>query len=45
MRDICIGTGYGDESYYYSRPRSENDLHGMGALLLMCTEVYKLMNE
>lgn len=45
MKDICIGTGYGDEQHYYNRPTSENDLHGVGAFLLMCTEVYRLNNE
>lgn len=45
MKDICIGTGHGDEQHYYDRPTVENDLHGMGALLLMCTEVYKLNNK
>ncbi|MCC8168991.1 MAG: glycoside hydrolase family 88 protein [Oscillospiraceae bacterium] len=38
MKDICIGTGVGNEDYYFDRPTSENDLHGMGAFLMMCTE-------
>ncbi len=37
--DICIGTGIGDYPHYIARPRSENDLHGTGAFLLMCTEM------
>ena len=35
---ICVGTGVGDYKYYCERPVSVNDLHGMGAFLLMCTE-------
>ncbi len=45
MKDICIGTGHGDEEHYYNRPTSENDLHGVGAFLLMCTEIHKLINN
>ncbi len=37
--DICIGTGIGDYPHYIARPRSENDLHGTGAFLFMCTEM------
>jgi len=37
---ICIGTGVGDLQFYFNRPTVENDLHGMGAFLLMCTEYY-----
>lgn len=36
---ICVGTGVGDYEHYCNRPTSENDLHGTGAFLLMCTEV------
>ena len=35
---VCIGTGVGDLAHYYARPTSENDLHGVGAFLLMATE-------
>ena len=35
---ICIGTGAGDYEFYIKRPTVANDLHGMGAFLLMCTE-------
>lgn len=41
VSDICIGTDVGDEEYYLTRPTSTNDLHGMGAFLLMCTEIEK----
>jgi unsaturated rhamnogalacturonyl hydrolase len=40
VSNICIGTGVGDLNFYFDRPRIENDLHGMGAFLLMCTEYY-----
>ena len=36
---ICVGTGVGDFKHYCDRPTSENDLHGTGAFLLMCTEM------
>lgn len=36
---ICVGTGVGDYSHYCNRPTGENDLHGTGAFLLMCTEM------
>ena len=39
--NICVGTGVGDYMHYINRPTSENDLHGVGAFLLMCTEVEK----
>lgn len=35
---ICVGTGVGDYDFYIQRPTVENDLHGMGAFLLMCNE-------
>lgn len=35
---ICVGTGVGDYRFYIERPVCENDLHGMGAFVLMCTE-------
>lgn len=34
--NVCIGTGVGDLHHYYNRPTSTNDLHGVGAFLLMC---------
>lgn len=39
--NICVGTGVGDYNHYCNRPTSENDLHGVGAFLLMCVEVAK----
>jgi len=38
---VCIGTGVGDYTHYINRPCSTNDLHGMGAFLLMCAEAAK----
>lgn len=43
--NVCIGTGVGDYAHYCSRPTSVNDLHGVGAFLIMCTEVQKLINS
>jgi unsaturated rhamnogalacturonyl hydrolase len=40
LSNVCIGTGVGDYDHYISRPTVQNDLHGMGAFLLMCTEYY-----
>ena len=37
--NICVGTGVGDYAHYCARPTSENDLHGMGAYLIMCTDM------
>ena len=44
MGDICIGTNIesGTYEYYVSRPKTENDLHGIGAFLLMASELAKL---
>ncbi len=39
--NICIGTGAGDYEHYCNRPTTVNDLHGMGAFLLMCAAVQK----
>lgn len=37
--NVCVGTGVGDYEHYINRPRSVNDLHGVGAFLLMCAEM------
>lgn len=39
--NVCIGTGVGSYEYYCERPVSVNDLHGMGAFLLMCAQMQK----
>lgn len=44
MPRICIGTGVGDYEHYIKRPRRENDLHGMGALLLGCNAYWDILN-
>lgn len=41
--NICVGTGVGDYKHYCDRPTSENDLHGVGAYLIMVTEVAKTL--
>ena len=33
---VCIGTGVGNYQFYCDRPCVTNDLHGVGAFLLMC---------
>lgn len=42
LSGVCIGTGVLDYEGYINRPTSVNDLHGMGAFLLMCSEIAKL---
>ena len=37
--NVCIGTGIGDYAFYIARPTSVNDLHGVGAFLIMCDEM------
>lgn len=39
LGNVCIGTGVGDYQHYINRPVSTNDLHGVGAFLLMCAEM------
>ncbi|MCP2169452.1 glycoside hydrolase family 88/105 protein [Goodfellowiella coeruleoviolacea] len=39
LADICVGTGVGDLAHYLARPRRTNDIHGLGAFLLMCEEL------
>lgn len=34
--NVCVGTGVGDYRHYINRPTSTNDLHGVGAFLIMC---------
>jgi len=35
VANICIGTNVGNQAYYLGRPRATNDLHGLGAFLIM----------
>ncbi|KAH8174762.1 glycosyl hydrolase family 88 domain-containing protein [Sarocladium implicatum] len=37
--EIVVGTNVGDLAHYYGRPRKVNDLHGLGAVLLMNEQV------
>lgn len=43
--DVCIGTGVGDYSHYIHRPVCTNDLHGVGAFLLMCQEIEQVWDR
>jgi unsaturated rhamnogalacturonyl hydrolase len=40
LSKVCTGTEVGDCDFYFNRPTAQNDLHGMGAFLLMCTAYY-----
>lgn len=42
---ICVGTDPGDYDFYICRKTRENDLHGMGAFVLMSNEYYSLCKE
>lgn len=39
--NVCIGTGVGDYKHYCKRPVVVNDLHGVGAFLIMCAQMQK----
>ena len=43
---ICIGTCIDEGTYehYINRAVVKNDLHGMGAFILMCTEMEQYNN-
>ena len=40
--NICQGTNVGDLAYYYARPRSTDDFHGLGAFLIMNEQLQSL---
>ncbi len=42
INNVCVGTGVGDYTHYINRGTSENDLHGVGAFLIMCAEMQKV---
>ena len=45
VQGICVGTGISDDIiYYYSRPTLENDIHGLGAVLLSGIEMLKIVD-
>jgi rhamnogalacturonyl hydrolase YesR len=39
IKNICVGTGVGDLAYYLARPRKTNEIHGLGAFLVMYEQV------
>ena len=39
LPDICIGTSAGDYEHYVTRPKTSNDLHGVGAFVMACVEM------
>ena len=41
--NICVGTGVGNYKHYCERPISTNDLHGVGAFLIMCANAQKAL--
>ena len=41
--DVCVGTGVGNYRHYCERPVSVNDLHGVGAFLLMCAQAQRII--
>lgn len=45
LKGVCVGTPVCDYKEYIERTTIENDLHGMGAFGLMCTEYYKTFRE
>ncbi|MEC0330490.1 glycoside hydrolase family 88 protein [Paenibacillus macerans] len=42
---ICIGTSAGDYDNYVTRPKVNNDLHGVGAFVMACVEMESLLNR
>lgn len=42
---VCVGTGVGDYDFYIARPTHNNDLHGIGAVLYMLTEMEKAQRK
>ena len=46
LDNVCEGTciDAGTYEHYISRKRIQNDLHGSGAFLLMCAEMYRYFN-
>jgi len=45
IHDICEGTWIGDYDFYVGRKRCVNDLHGVGAFLIMCAEAERVFSE
>jgi unsaturated rhamnogalacturonyl hydrolase len=40
LDNICVGTNVGNYEHYIKRSTSKNDLHGVGAFLIMCSEAF-----
>lgn len=45
VNNVCIGTGVGDYDFYCARPTSSNDLHGVGAFLIMCAQMQQSLQR
>ncbi len=45
IENICEGTWIGDYDFYCNRKRCTNDLHGVGAFLIMCAEAERTLGE
>ncbi len=43
LSGVCVGTGVGNLQAYFDRPTVINDLHGMGAFLLMSAELASIL--
>ena len=41
IANICEGTNVGDLAFYFARPRSTDDFHGIGAFLIMNEQLRK----
>jgi unsaturated rhamnogalacturonyl hydrolase len=41
LKNICVGTDVGDYAYYIARTKATNDLHGLGAFLIMSEQMIK----
>ncbi len=44
LNNICEGTWIGDYDFYIHRKRCTNDLHGVGAFLIMCAEAERVLD-
>jgi unsaturated rhamnogalacturonyl hydrolase len=42
LKNICVGTDVGDYAYYIARQKATNDLHGLGAFLIMSEQMIKM---
>lgn len=46
VKNICVGTGIGNDiTFYYDRPVSYSDSHGVGAMMMAGIEVSKLIRN